>query len=174
MRKAIALIAVVMAATATFTFAGPHKPRPRTFEDGRGFFKPIEVKGAPQTVRKTPALVWYGAWATSERMDDLATTWFYWCESESLGVVGTLYTTSAQTVSVTTNVYSTSNALVTSDEQSGTAEGLTGFLSVIGRQPAGSYKVVVKAKLGSKVVGHQFWMYVLPDSDPACHAAHRK
>jgi hypothetical protein len=104
-------------------------------------------------VGKPPALSALASWVTSDQQQDEFTTFYLWCDFESLSAVQFFYTSSTASVKVSIKVTSTNGTVVHTDDDviTPTEPGGFYFATVIGPF-AGGYKLAFKIVQGLKVV----------------------
>ena len=159
----IAIASSVALCALTASLAVPRLESPRPIERVRGY-STIDSKGSvlPLGIGTPKSFAMGDTWVTSNMLDSDYVTDVLWYDNEILSVFGGFYTASSQDVTTFLQVKSQAGAIVFSGTFSGTpvANSINYIVLEVGTYPAGAYKVIMRFKQGSKVVGQQYWIGV--------------
>jgi len=168
-RTALRIGAVVMlsllAAGSVLAAGLPGRlPQPRITEPGFHALAPRPGL-MPLGIGKPNSIALLDSWVTSDLVPDDYTTFPFWYDSESISIYLAFYNAKEQSVKITLDIRDLSGHVVFTgqDEEVWDADTVIGGSIPVGNFAVGQYKVTVKMKVGSKVLGQQYWMFVYPD-----------
>ena len=134
-----------------------------------GFYKMDPTPGLmPLGIGKPASLAHVEAWVTSDLVVDDFSTYPFWYDSENLEIFLAFYNVRSVNTNIQVQIKDESGATVFNGTDSDIFEpdAIIGGTVEVGTLTPGAYKVIVKIKQGTKVVGQQFWMLVFADPGP--------
>ena len=107
-------------------------------------------------------------WIVSNLLPDEFSTDIVWYDSETLGIFAAFYSSTSKETATILQVKNQAGAIVAEGSFSDPAiAGAINYLVMgIGVLPAAPYKVILKFKQGTKVIGQQYWIGVFPTPVP--------
>lgn len=171
-KRTLTALVVLAVLSVTSTLAGPRPQTQKTIPRVREFISVPAMKttagigiGRPTTFSATHS------WLTSDALSDPNDpndfiTDVVWFDTEMLTVLGGFYSLNTRETTVSVQIKNASGAVQFEDGFSSVLKDpdsiyLTAF--DIGDLTPGAYKVIFKAKQGTKSVGQQYWINVFAD-----------
>jgi len=159
-----ALAVMTLLGVGTVLAAPGRLPQPRITEHG---FHAIDARPGvmPLGIGKPNSLAMVESWVTSDLVADDYSTYPFWYDTENISIFLAFYTVKSANTVITIQIKDESGATVynANDTEVFDPESLIGGTVPVGTLAAGSYKVLVKIKQGTKSIGQQYWMLVYPD-----------
>lgn len=167
MKKILRIASVLMLASciASSAFAVKSPESPRILGHGMQIVKaPSDVRVAPILSGNPAGLAMFGTWVTSDWEADPWTTNTLWYDEENLVVYWCFMTTKAPNVGASILVKNQSGAEVyrnSGEFEITTNEVWNIYDEGIGMLPPGNYKIIVKIRQGTRVVGNTYWIQTI-------------
>ena len=161
-------ITTFAACLATASYAGKLE-KPRELRTPTGYFPREHASTvAPLGLGNPSNFAMGDAWLTSDYEVYWDSTDIEWYDTEHLQIFGAFYSSTAKDTTTIVDVFNQSGASVyhTSYTEPALAGEINQYLTDIGLLPAGNYKVGIKFKQGSVVLGQKFWFTVYVDVPP--------
>ena len=163
------LVITTLAACLATASLATKLDQPRELRTPTGYFpREHAATVAPLGLGNPSRFAMGDAWLTSDYELYWDSTDIEWYDTEYLQIFGAFYSATDKNTTTIVDVFSQSGASVyhSSFTDPALPGEINGYITDIGVLPAGNYKVSIKFKQGTVVLGQKFWFTVLVDTPP--------